>query len=83
MHLATKSGSSWRKPLTADSTEENLKMRARPQVKTYLLITKLQRWARIEAYPSFYPNVSASTARRNYARLAALGNAKLRITRNL
>lgn len=46
-------------------------MRARPQVKTYLLITKLQRWARIGAYPSCYPNCSASIARRNYARLYA------------
>jgi hypothetical protein len=46
-------------------------MRARPQVKTYLLATKLKRWARIGAYPSCYPNCSPTTARRNYARLYA------------
>ena len=46
-------------------------MRARPQVKTYLIATKLKRWARIGAYPSCYPNCPASTARRNYARLYA------------
>jgi len=46
-------------------------MRARPQLKTYLLITKLRRWARIGAHPSNYPNFSASVARRNYARLYA------------
>ena len=44
-------------------------MRARPQVKTYLLITKLRHWARIGSQPSAYPNYSAPTARRNYARL--------------
>lgn len=46
-------------------------MRARPQVKTYLLITKLRHWARIGSSPSAYPNCSASIARRNYARLFA------------
>ena len=46
-------------------------MRAGPQLKTYLLITKLRRWARIGAYPSCYPNFSSSIARRNYARLYA------------
>jgi len=46
-------------------------MRARPQVKTYLLVMKLRRWARIGAYPSAYPNISASIARRNYAKLFA------------
>jgi hypothetical protein len=46
-------------------------MRARPQVRTYLLATKLKRWARIGSCPSAYPNIPASTARRNYARLFA------------
>lgn len=46
-------------------------MRARPQLKTYLVATKLKRWARIGAHPSAYPNCSTTTARRNYARLYA------------
>jgi hypothetical protein len=46
-------------------------MHARPQIKTYLLATKLRRYARIGAYPSCYPNYSVATARRNYARLFA------------
>jgi hypothetical protein len=46
-------------------------MRARPMVKTYLRATKLQRWARIGSSPSAYPNIPASTARRNYAKLFA------------
>jgi hypothetical protein len=37
-------------------------MRARPQVRTYLLATKLKRWAHIGAYPSCYPNFPAFTA---------------------
>ena len=48
-----------------------MSMRARPKVKTYLLATKLLRWARIGSHPSCYPNCSASIARRNYARLYA------------
>lgn len=49
----------------------NLRVHARPQVKTYLIATKLRRWARIGACPTCYPNFSATTARRNYARLYA------------
>jgi hypothetical protein len=46
-------------------------MRAGPQVKTYLLITKLRHWARIGSAANANPNCSASVARRNYARLYA------------
>ena len=46
-------------------------MHARPQIKTYLLATKLRRYARIGANPGAYRDYSATTARRNYARLYA------------
>lgn len=42
-----------------------------PSCKRTFLSPKLRRWARIGAYPSAYPNYSATTVRRNYARLYA------------
>lgn len=46
-------------------------MRARPEVKRILISEKLRKWAMVGRRPSAYPNISATRARRNYARLFA------------
>ena len=48
-----------------------MSMRARPKVKTYLLATKLLRWARIGSHPSCIPTARRQSPARNYARLYA------------
>lgn len=46
-------------------------MRARPEVKRILISERLRKWAMVGRRPSAYPNISATRARRNYARLCA------------
>jgi len=48
-----------------------IEMRARPEVREILIARKLRRWSLIAQYPSFYPQYSASKARRNYLKLLA------------
>jgi hypothetical protein len=60
----------WRKGRKAPPRKTK-NMNARPEIRQLLLARAMQRWALMGSNPHAFPNVSASRARRNFARLYA------------